>query len=408
MNTGFQEYAPCGTYEIPREYRSLKVPVFTEHPGLPHTALPKLLAERGYVVRGYINKGPMSTVLTATSSHYPDGVVMKVRELAPTSFSRKIREEAKGFSLEFSEESREKMESLRVAEYGIDRAYARIAEVESVVLKRLRGVPHAVQLVGEGLTQDFILRKYPDPRRDEKIEVVRYLHFQIFEPVPGAHTLYERQEDIKETVKNSGTKTSRQPTTHLPRTARCAMSVGSVLEALHGYGMLYHDIKFSNILESPGDFTLIDFDACKVAGKIPSKYNLDYLSPEVAYGLNPDLFNFSAVCKDDLSNPTGSPAGSFGTSITAGSDVFSLASLLWEMLHLEPLFDYGEILSLKELREAAVVERAFHCIDPNWDRICPPSVPTGVNAILKAALDPKPANRPSVRELMKGFEEYCP
>ena len=141
-------------------------------------------------------------------------------------------------------------------------------------------------------------------------------------------------------------------------------------------GLVHRDVSPQNVLISfSGDIKLCDFGIAKAVSKISTtqmgalKGKLQYMSPEQAWG----------------------------KSIDHRSDLFSLGSLLYEMLTGQRLFTgESEMAVLEAVREADVGARIIQSAD----------IPAGVKGILLKALSESPKDRfESAEELQRGLEE---
>ena len=141
-------------------------------------------------------------------------------------------------------------------------------------------------------------------------------------------------------------------------------------------GLVHRDVSPQNVLIGfAGEIKLCDFGIAKAVSKISTtqigalKGKLQYMSPEQAWG----------------------------KSIDHRSDIFSLGTLLFEMLSGERLFTGdSEVQILEAVRECDVATRIIQS----------PNIPAGVKGLLLKALAVEPENRyDSAGELQHGLEE---
>ncbi len=141
-------------------------------------------------------------------------------------------------------------------------------------------------------------------------------------------------------------------------------------------GLVHRDVSPQNVLISfSGDIKLCDFGIAKAVSKISTtqmgalKGKLQYMSPEQAWG----------------------------KAIDHRSDIFSLGTLLYEMLTGERLFTGdSEMAVLESVRQADVGAQIIQS----------PSIPAGVRGLLLRALSKEAEDRfESAAELQRGLEE---
>ncbi len=157
--------------------------------------------------------------------------------------------------------------------------------------------------------------------------------------------------------------------------------LASALDYAHRHGTLHRDLKPANVLLSAeGVPKLADFNvsySSKLEGARPEAFfggSLGYMSPEQMEAYNPD----EARCPEDL---------------TAGSDIFSLGVLLWELLTgRRPFADEPGQRNWLEML-SAMTERRRHGVDAETLAALPESCHAELVEVLLVALAPDPKDR---------------
>jgi hypothetical protein len=161
--------------------------------------------------------------------------------------------------------------------------------------------------------------------------------------------------------------------------AALMLKVVSAVQFLHAHGMLHRDLKPANILVGPDlepkllDFGLaLDLDGGERLSRIGEIAGTpEYLSPEQAAG---------------------------GQQLGPRSDVFSLGSVLYELLTGSPPFRGDAIAALLE---------AIRNEDPMLPRRRDPAIPRDLQNICLKALEKDPAHRyPSAREMADDLRRF--
>ncbi|GAA5188641.1 hypothetical protein GCM10023322_39780 [Rugosimonospora acidiphila] len=140
------------------------------------------------------------------------------------------------------------------------------------------------------------------------------------------------------------------------------MKVAEALQAAHDVGVLHRDVKPSNILRSAFGPSLADFGIARAPHMLSSTMSVNRMTPHHA---SPE-----AMRKDDQ---------------TAASDLYSLASTMWQLLTGQPPFVDAKRTDLDSLRQRVLNEPA---------RPVPrPDVPSWLQHELLTALAKDPAAR---------------
>jgi eukaryotic-like serine/threonine-protein kinase len=152
-------------------------------------------------------------------------------------------------------------------------------------------------------------------------------------------------------------------------TAHLGLQVGSALRYLHSERLVHLDVKPSNVIADAGAAKLIDLSIARRPGRVKRGLGTwSNLAPEQARG--------------ELAGP---PA-----------DVWGLGTILYEALTGRPPFDADD-------------EAEYPCLERRIDRVRRhrPRTPRALAEAIDAALEPAPADRPRIEQLLDVLDAHA-
>ena len=206
-------------------------------------------------------------------------------------------------------------------------------------------------------------------RFGQEIRILQRLHHPAIVPVLDAYESSALHYYIMPYVNGDSLREllAREGPLSLPRVLHIADRVASALDYAHSRNVLHRDIKPANILLEEDRVVVCDFGVARAV--------------EVAAG---DTFSSSGLI---FGTPAYmSPEQAVGGEVDAGSDVYALGCVIYEMLAGEPVFTGAT--------SQAIVARVVS-EEPRALRVVRPDVPRAVEAGLRRALAKQPERRPA-------------
>jgi serine/threonine protein kinase len=217
----------------------------------------------------------------------------------------------------------------------------------------------------------------PDRRRDRRARRALLREGRLLAGLAHPHLVraYEARDGerpfvVLETLRGAtlGALIEQRPLSPA-ETSHLGLQIGSALRYLHGERLVHLDVKPSNVIADSGVAKLIDLSIARRPGRVKAGVGTwSNLAPEQARG--------------GLAGP---PA-----------DVWGLATILHEALTGEPPFGADD-------------DAEYPCLERRADSVRRhrPGMPRALAEALDAALEPAPADRPQLEELLDALDAHA-